>query len=235
MGNYLYHHFQPIIDIHESKIFGYESLLRSKDAVNPESLFCSAVNSNTLFELDTLSFIKAIQSFSSQIDKHTSDIHLFLNIYPSTLVSSKFLNVFVDIIESSLISPNRIVLEINESEQIKSYSLLKKAVFKLQSLGLQVALDDFDKGISPFQKVLELEPNYIKLDKYFSTNLTQSVNKQKLIKLLLKYCSANNIKIILEGIETDNDLSVAKSLGVDFGQGFLFGRPDILKKCFRSR
>ena len=226
------HQFQPILDIHSMMVFGCESLIRPKNFRSPESLFSTAMKLNKLFELDLFSITTAIQSFNNHLDRITLDTHLFLNIYPSTLVSKNFIKTFVNRIESSAIPPNRFVLEINESEHIESYSLLKEKILKLQALGVQIALDDFDKGTSPFKKILELEPNYIKLDKYLSTNLAQSVKKQKLINLFINYCSSNNIKVILEGIETDSDLSVAKSLGVDFGQGYLLGKPDKINKLF---
>jgi len=225
-----YHHFQPIMDVYKYKTLGYESLLRSKHIDNPRSLFCEAINSDRLSELDISSIGMAIQSFNNQLDRITRDTHLFVNIYPSTLISQHFMRKLINIIESTLISPNRIVMEINESEQINNFSDLKDTVFQLKARGIKVALDDFDNGTAPFKKVIELEPNYIKFDKYFSENLTQSIKKQEILKSLLHYCSSNNIQTILEGIETDKDLSVAKSLGIDFGQGFLTGKPDLLDR-----
>lgn len=222
------HHFQPIIDIHKMNTLGYESFLRSKYIDNPESLFYSAINSNRLLELDMSSVRMAIHSFGNQIDRIATDIHIFVNIYPSTLASPLFINTFMNRIESSLISPNQIILEINESEQITNYSTLIDSINKLKEVGIQIALDDFDKGTSALKKILELEPNYVKFDKYFSKNLTQSTKKQKMLKSILNYCSSNNIQTILEGIEADNDLYVARSLGVDFGQGYLLGKPDTL-------
>jgi EAL domain-containing protein (putative c-di-GMP-specific phosphodiesterase class I) len=75
--------------------------------------------------------------------------------------------------------------------------------------------------------ILELEPDFIKLDRLFSLDLSKSTSKQKMISLFVEYCK-NNTKLILEGIETPEDLAIAKCLGVDIGQGYVLDMPKLL-------
>lgn len=233
-GNLYYHRFQPIFNINTLSVLGCESLLRSKHIESTELLFQKARDLNALYDLDIHSIRTAVQTFSKNQTKRPLEAHLFLNIYPSTLVSSNFLRMFFKIIRRCPISPNQLVLEINEAENIIDYCTLKEVLVRLQAFGIQIALDDFDKGFAPLKRVLEIEPNFIKVDKYFSENLAQSNRKQKMLALLIDYCSSSNIKLILEGIETEDDLSVARSLGVNFGQGFMLGKPSNINVLFHG-
>ncbi|MEH7386552.1 EAL domain-containing protein, partial [Bacillus sp. JJ1521] len=73
--------------------------------------------------------------------------------------------------------------------------------------------------------IIELEPNYLKLDRIFSINLAKSSQKQKMISLLLQYFQETDTKIILEGVETNEELQMAKTLGIELCQGYLLSRP----------
>ncbi|WP_369010274.1 EAL domain-containing protein [Oceanobacillus alkalisoli] len=117
--------FQLITDIHDSKILGYEGLLRSSCTKNPESLFNTAINLKKIFELDLYSINTAIQTFNDYVDKTTSDTHLFLNIHPTTLVSPNFKNILCDRIENSKITTNCLVLETQFSQlKLGRYTLI---------------------------------------------------------------------------------------------------------------
>lgn len=221
-----YHHFQPIFNIHESEVFGYEGLLRSKHVTNPKELFEMAIDLNKLLELDVSSCEKAIHSFTKQLEQINGEKHIFLNIYPSTLISSFFKKNLVKVLEQHSILPNQIVMEVSESEQITNYLQLKDVIKSLKDLGVRIALDDLDKGKSSLKNLLELEPDYVKFDRYFAKDLNKSTKKQDLLKSILDYCSINDIKVVLEGIETNKELNIAKSLGVHYGQGFLLGKPN---------
>lgn len=220
-----HHHFQPIIDFNQSEAYGYECLLRSKHVKSPYELFCNAINYNCLLKLDISSFKKAIHSVSEKLNEINGNQHVFTNIYPSTFISTKFMDKLLHLIDKSVISPNQIVLEISESEDINNYIKLKDIIKDVKRLGVKIALDDMDKGNAPLRNILELDPDYVKFDKYFSDNLNKSSKKQSLLKSLLDYCQNNNIKTILEGIEEESDLHVAKSIGIDYGQGYLLGKP----------
>lgn len=222
----LYHHcFQPIVDIQQQTIFGYESLLRSKHVGNPEVLFDVAIDLNKLLELDISSFNMTIHTFTNQLNEENKAKHLFVNVYPSTLISSLFMSHLENIIKNFFIPPNKIILELSESEPIACYSQLRNAITLFKEFGVKIALDDLGKGNSSLKNIVELEPDYVKFDKYFAENLTQSIKKQHLLESLSKFCCSNNIQTILEGIESEDDLQIAKSLGIHYGQGYLFGKP----------
>ncbi|WP_051331006.1 EAL domain-containing protein [Aneurinibacillus terranovensis] len=212
------HVFQPLYVMKNWKVFGYEALLRCRFFENPELLFRLAMEKNRLYDLDICSIHHALTSVD------TRDIRLFLNVYPSTMVHPTFPD-FLGKLNSVCFSNRNIVFEINEAEKVSDMGLLRKAVHFLKDKGYAIALDDYGKGESSLQTVIELEPDFVKLDRYYAVKLSASKNKQNEIQMLLKLCQEKHMKLILEGIEEPTDLAMAKVLGVHLGQGYLLGEP----------
>jgi EAL domain-containing protein (putative c-di-GMP-specific phosphodiesterase class I) len=219
-----YHFYQPIYGLSNKEIRGYESLIRTSHYNNIEELFLCAKKEDRLHELDIRSISKAI-SFYYKYNKR--EVPLFINVYPSTLLNSSFQSFLSDhILSNPRFTPDQIVFEIIE-ENVELHKL-KSIISQLKELGFIFAIDDVGKGSSTLTTIIELEPNYIKMDAYFSKNLSTSKQKQKMLKTLLDYCE-KDIVLILEGIEEESDLSMAETLGVRIGQGYLLGRPDALE------
>lgn len=229
------HQFQPIMDIENNKILGYEGLLRSSFVKNPEILFDFAIQTNRLFELDSASITKAMNNFHNTLKKQSGETYLFLNVYPSSLLSPEFLPTLDHICSHLQISPRRLIIELTEYENIVNLIEMSRQVNRLQDKGYQIALDDIGKGQQIFEKILEIEADIVKLDRYFTKDISISVHKQKMIKLLIEYFAERNIKVILEGIETEKELQIAKALGVQYMQGYYLGKPDTLENWLLNR
>lgn len=216
-----YHVCQPLYDLNSWQVFGYEILIRSELFENPEQLFRCAKDKNRLFELDTFSIFNAV--LMNDDLSRMRHMKWFLNVYPSTLVHPSFHDILNRLGDSSLPSRN-LIFELNETDAVTDMDLLKRAVTCLKAK-YAVALDDVGKGKSTLRAIIELEPDYIKLDKFFSIDLAVSRTKQNMIRMLVDFCQESNIRLVLEGIERSKDLAVAKALGVHLGQGFLLGKP----------
>jgi EAL domain-containing protein (putative c-di-GMP-specific phosphodiesterase class I) len=220
-----YHFYQPIYDLCKKEVRGYESLIRTSHYNNIEELFLCAKREDRLHELDIRSISKAISFY---FKNHKRDVPLFINVYPSTLLNSSFQSFLTDhILSNPNFTPNQIVFEIIE-EHVELH-MLKSIISQLKDLGFIFAIDDVGKGSSTLRTIIELEPHYIKMDAYFSKNLSTSQQKQKMLTSFLDYCG-KDVVLILEGIEEKHDLAVAETLGVKIGQGYLLGRPDSLEK-----
>lgn len=210
------HWFQPIYHLKTNNIAGYEALLRdaSECHVSPVDIFKEADKKGQLNVLDRISIKTAIESF-----KHESNL-LFINVFPSTLLGEGFLSWW----DASISHPMPLVFELLENEPISDWKALKQVTKELQARGVKIAVDDMGVGYSFFQQWIELSPDFIKLDRYFSEHLSVSSQKQKTVRSLVDLFSGTT-KIIIEGIEKQDDLSIAKYLGVHYAQGFLLGRP----------
>jgi EAL domain-containing protein (putative c-di-GMP-specific phosphodiesterase class I) len=224
-----FHHFQPIYDLVNWRRFGYEALLRTKEFQNPEETFIAAKKQKQLYELDIRSIHKAVLTYRSA-GFSRKDGYLFINIYPSTILNPSFPTFLNQIISNDSLKSQQIVLEISESEVINEFTILQEHILILKNEGFLIAIDDVGRGYSDFRTIIDLEPDIIKLDRYLANDLHKSKQKQSLVKLLLKYAEQNNSNIILEGIENESEMAMAKALGIKFGQGYVLGRPDALQR-----
>ncbi|MEQ6378789.1 EAL domain-containing protein, partial [Bacillaceae bacterium S4-13-56] len=140
-----FHHFQPIYDLKEGYIVGYEVLLRSKKFANPELAFNSAIKEKKLYELDSRSIHKALKTYHSAGFTRKEGI-LFVNVFPSTLLNPKFPSFITIIMKEKLLTNQDIVFEISEKETNYDLNHLKKVLKQLKKVGISYAIDDY--GIS---------------------------------------------------------------------------------------
>lgn len=222
-----HHNFQPIYNTTNWRTLGYEVLFRSRLYVNPEEAFKEARNEKKLYELDTQSIHKALFTYQEANYKKENG-YLFLNVFPSTILNPNFQSFLNKIITEELLNSQQIVFELSEIEFTNEFSDLAKSIQQLQELGILIAIDDIGKGYSNLQTVIELSPNFLKLDRFFTKELTSSQKKQRWIKHFLDYAEEFESDVILEGLETEIELATAKALGVPYGQGYILGRPDFL-------
>ncbi|PLR78210.1 diguanylate phosphodiesterase [Bacillus sp. V3-13] len=219
--------YQPLLNTAYWNVYGYEGLVRfvGNDDFNPEELFRKAREEDCLFEMDCHAIKNSIRNFPLFYNKGKL---LFINVFPSTLLNSKFEYFIEELVKEHSFIHGRIVFEISETwEEYFSWAHpeLKEKIIFLKNHGFYVALDDVGKGAASLQNIIEYRPNYIKLDKYFAKDLAASSDKQGLVSLLTGYCNQKMI-LILEGIETAVDLAQAKLLKVPIVQGYLLGEPE---------
>lgn len=221
-----FHHYQPIVNIWNNKVIGYESLFRTKNNRNPEEIFNSAKKEGKLYELDSRSIHKASTTFkeAGYIKDRTN---LFLNVFPSTINNKNFISFIYKIINNNGFSSQQIILEILENELINLFQLSENLEI-LKEFGVQIAIDDFGKGNNSLRSVIELQPDFIKMDRYFMDGFIHSKYKLKMIESLKEYCDEVGSKLIVEGVEDEVSLEILKNIGVQYAQGYLLGRPTLL-------
>lgn len=222
--NKLYTEYQPLLNSSTDSIYAYEALMRSTPRISPLTLLQHARKSGVLYELDTASVTNAIREYpNSYLGQH----YLFINVLPSTLVHADFEKFINHLFESYPQVINRIVFELNEDwteELIWSQEIFLRRIEFLRSLGLRIAFDDLAITGTSIKKMDVISPDFVKLDHTRSKGLSQSHEKQKLVKYLLQYTNSE-MKLVLEGIETEDDLNTAKKLGVPLLQGYHISKP----------
>ncbi|MDX8044628.1 EAL domain-containing protein [Gracilibacillus sp. S3-1-1] len=223
------HHFQALYDLHTLTPIGYEALLRSTVFSNPEILFEKASHTDRFFELEMRSIKKALFYYNTIVKDTCSNKKILINVFPSNLANPNFLQQINDLMMKTHLSSSQIIIEINESEINQRIDVFGLTVSKLQSAGYLIAIDDVGKGVSSLQAIVELEPDYVKMDRYFAKHLAKSTRKQEMVSSIATYCLNTGTKFVLEGIEIPEDLEVAKSIGVSIVQGFLLAKPQPLE------
>jgi EAL domain-containing protein (putative c-di-GMP-specific phosphodiesterase class I) len=209
--------YQPIYRIDTGEIFGYEALTRGKLQENffPAEVLEKARSNGCHTILDCELLLKAHKTF-----KNTAKGQLFLNILPSTMTQSGFLCWWDKHFENT----DSLVLEISESEAIEDWQALRYIVNSLKERGVKIAIDDMGSGFSFLRHWVELEPDYVKLDKYYMSDLAQSTAKQRILHSFIDLIG-DTTNIVVEGIEEIKGFEIVKGMGIKYGQGYLLGMP----------
>lgn len=218
--------FQPIISLKDGAVLGYEALSRGpEDSVleSPSNLFEVARIHDKLWEMELLCRIKALENVSEQI----KDLYIFLNVDPAVINDEKFKNGFTkEFLEKYNIGSHNIIFEITEKNVVNDYKSFRAIIDHYKDEGYKIAIDDTGSGYSGLLLISEIHPHYIKLDMNLIRDIDKDGLKRSLIKTFCDFCLVTDIKLIAEGIETENELDTLIDMGIDYGQGFFIQRPD---------
>ncbi len=219
-----YNEFQPLWNTSENTTFAYEAFIRTNPFTDPLKLFYEARNMGVLYELDTASISNAIKEYPyGYLDKYL----LFVNVFPSTVIHPQFPEFINGLLRNYEEIKNKVVFEINEDPQEEHYwddqHFMNRLSF-LRDKGFFIAYDDLTYNHSSIRKIHHFEPDYTKLDRSCSHNLANSIGKQENIGYFVSDCFKEMV-VVLEGIETHDDLVVAKQLGVPLLQGYFIAKP----------
>ena len=218
--------FQPILDLKNCEILGYEALSRGPESTvmeSPVSLLRTAERLNKTWELEQVLRTKALENASKL---NLNDTLIFLNVDPNVIKDPNFEKGFTkEYLKKMNILPHSIVFELTERSAILNYEDFKSTLNHYTEQGYTIAIDDAGSGYSGLRTMYEVTPKYLKIDMDFVRNIHKDSFKQAIVKSLVKTADVANIKTIAEGIETTDELRTIVRLGVDFGQGFLIKKP----------
>jgi EAL domain-containing protein (putative c-di-GMP-specific phosphodiesterase class I) len=217
--------FQPIVDLNSRATLGFEGLTRGPQGTEYESpymLFDIASESDLLFELDRLCRRSAVTSAARLKPNHK----LFVNLLPTTIRDPEFHGEqMLAFLDANNLSPSRMVLEITERLAIESYDLFLEAMKSFTDQGFSIAIDDMGAGYSGLEKIVHLNPKYLKFDLMMVRDIDSSFVKREMLKAIHSLASNVGADVIAEGIERVEELETLLELGIPYGQGFLFARP----------
>jgi len=220
--------YEPIVDAHALTVFGYEALVRGPAGTrlaSPLELFDVAAEEGLLFELDCLCRSAALAGAVG----FPQGAKLFLNIRPSSFHDPSFQpDALIRTLERCQLGPQDVVFEISEQESIDNYEIFREARDGYGKLGFQFALDDTGAGYASLEAVAELAPEFIKVDRAFVRGIDEDPVRQTILRALQVLASELGARIVGEGLDTLEELRMLGSLGIPFGQGWLFGKPSPL-------
>jgi len=217
--------FQPIVELRTRQVLGYEALSRGPAGSvyqMPLRLFEMAEEADLVFELDRKCRRRALAAAISL----PTLAKLFVNVFPSAMYDPEFQGTaLVRLAEDQGLSPDRVVLEITEKSAIENYDLFAEALAELTRFGFSIAVDDVGAGYSGLEKIAHLNPRYLKFDRELIRNIDSSYIRREMTRALKAFADRIGSTIIAEGIERDAELRTLLELGIQYGQGFLLGRP----------
>ncbi|NOR57232.1 MAG: EAL domain-containing protein [Sulfurimonas sp.] len=218
-------YYQPIVDKNKN-IIKYESLVRMKD--NKEVLspyfFLDIAKKTKYYQHITRTMI--FQSFKEFEDRDTS---FSINIEADDIVNEDTLNFIKKHLEEFK-NPSRVIFELVESQDIHDLPNIKEFINFVKKHGAKIAIDDFGTGYSNFSYLMDLEPDYLKIDGSLIKNIDTDIKSYNIVKTLINFAHNLGILVIAEYIHSKEVLAVCEELGVDEFQGYLFGEPSLKLK-----
>ena len=206
--------FQPIVDLATGEPIGYEALTRFTDGTPPDRVFAEARRCGLEQTLEAVTLRAALAASEAL----PAERFLSLNVSPTLILAG-------DELRAILADRTRpIVLEVTEHDTIDDYGALRSAFVALGS-GLRLAVDDAGAGVANFNHLVELRPQFVKIDIGLVRGVNADLTRQALIVALLHFARSTDCHVVAEGIETEAERAILEKLEVEFGQGYLFGRP----------
>lgn len=225
-ANQLYAVFQPIFNIANNHIVGYEALIRGPAGTalaTPAQLFAAAANEGQLARLEYACREAACQSFMEQ----ALPGKLFLNMTPLAFTDSQYRDgVTMAILRKLKLDPERVVFELTEKQPLDEFELLTGACEHFQRQGFAVAIDDLGAGYAGLRIWSELNPDYVKIDRHFISGINTSAVKREFVRFMLDIAQRIGNKVIAEGIETEGEFKTLLAMGVEYFQGYYIARPE---------
>jgi EAL domain-containing protein (putative c-di-GMP-specific phosphodiesterase class I) len=211
-------HYQPIVDLRRGRVVGYEALSRfpSPPPLSPEEWFRSAQVRGKRLQLEERMCRMALEGR----DLLPPDTFLTINVSPLFLLSEEWDNLLTDVRDLS-----RIVLEVTEGERVLDYELFRSRLERVRNAGGHIAVDDTGSGYASLKHVMELRPQFVKLDRFFIGGCEADPAKSALISMIGEAADRMDAWMVAEGVETQPELFELIRHRVPLAQGYYLGRP----------
>jgi diguanylate cyclase len=221
--------YQPIIDMCDRKMVGVEALLRwhhpQRGTVSPATFIPIAESSGLIVELGRHVLELATQQIAAWETEGFGDFYVAVNVSARQLRDGLLLEQVSRALKSSGADPSRLEIEITEHSLVDDHDIAVRTLVSLRGLGVRVAIDDFGTGLSSLAYLRRLPIDKLKIDRGFVRELPGNESDAAIVTAIASMAHALGLRVVAEGIETAAQREYLAALRVDFGQGYLFGRP----------
>lgn len=225
--------FQPIYSLNTKKYIGVEALSRGiykGEIISPYFLFEHAKKKGDVLKLDRICREKAMRAFSAESYAPT----LFVNFETSVLnnIPERTGEILKTASDNNL-SPQNVVIELNESQVKDSYNLMMFVDF-YRSKGFLIALDNVSSGLDTLNRIMLINPDIIKIDRAIVSQIDSSKYNQEVFRSIISTAKRIGAMTVAEGVETVDEVITCMILGVDYFQGFYFHKPEQFNYLFSN-
>ena len=222
----IYSVYEPIVEVESRTVFGYEALARGPEGSrlhSPAALFGAAEAQGLVFELDCVCRESGLRG---AVD-FPAGTKLFLNIRPTTIHDPNFQGErLIETLEQRELAPTDVVFEISEQESTRSFAAFGEMLAAYRRLGFQFALDDTGAGYAGLEELLEVEPDYIKIDRAMVSGVDQDPARQDVLSALLQLADKMGAQVIGEGLDTLEELEMLGAARDPLRAGMALRAPD---------
>lgn len=217
--------FQPQFDLTKSRITGFEALARwdSSDLgpVTPDVFIPAAERAGLIRPLTRTLLCKALDAMADWPDT----INLSFNLSTHDLMSPNAIEGILATVRDSGIPAGRIEFEITETAMMSDFNQARRAIDQISRAGHSVALDDFGIGYSSLQYLQQLPVSKLKIDHSFVSSILEDSSSYKIVRTLLSLSQTLDLGCVIEGVETEAQLHILRTMGARHIQGYLIGQP----------
>lgn len=215
--------FQTVHEIATGTVVGVEALARFPcKPFRPDAFFAQAAQLGLGIELE-LAIVTRVLSLVPQLPP---DIFVAINVSPAAAVAAPWSQLL------ETVDPSRIVLEITEHDAVQNYGPLDDVLESCRRRGVRVAVDDVGAGFSSFSHVLELGPEFVKIDQSIIRNIDGDDARRRLVQAIAEVAGQIGASVIAEGVETQGELDAVMAAGITQAQGYFLSRPKPLAHGF---
>lgn len=223
-------YFQPIVDLKQGRIDKFEALCRFPDSdefeASTQELVEVVEELDKVVELDDQVLLSALKQLPEL--QQVFGQHVGLSVNRSLKTSIEFSDVLQRaalILDQQQVKPEHLTLEFTESAFFTSNDRNKNLLSVLHDVGVQIAVDDFGTGCASFKYLKESYFDILKIDREFIQHLSHQTRQYEIVVALIRLAKQLDLKVIAEGVETQQELDVLQELGVEYIQGFYFSKP----------
>lgn len=218
-------YYQPIADTMNGEIYGYEALVRwfhpLRGSVPPTEFIPVAEKIGLINQLGEWVLRTACEAAASW----SSPLKVSVNVSPVQLMNSSLTDTVVTILRTTGLDPYRLDLEITESDVFNENTRSLEILSQLRELGVQISIDDFGTGYSSLSRLSYFPFDKIKIDRSFVINIPDQKDDLDIVRLIISMGKSLHMRIVAEGVETEEQLQSLRKLGCDLVQGYLIGKP----------
>lgn len=222
-------HFQPIVPIHDTtNPKHYEVLCRMLDdngkIVPPVHFIETAEDFGLISRIDEYVCRKSLEALR-KLHNQGRPINLAINLSGLTFDDEDTLKKIGEMLAEAAMPRGAVIFEITETAALKDIGRAQRAIRELKKYGCEFALDDFGVGYSSFNYIKHLDIDFVKIDGSFIKNLNNSQDDRLFVKALTDMARAMQIQTVAEMVEDQSIVEHLRGIGIDFGQGYHFGKP----------
>jgi len=215
--------FQPLVDVNAHKVYGYEALVRGTQGQGAHTVL-SRVTEGNVYRFDRSCRNRAVE-MATQLHCSTQ---LNINLMPGAIIEPE------TCIRSTVLAAerfgfpiNKITFELVETEALADAKHLIDIVRCYRSLGFKIALDDFGNGYSNLLLLTQIQPDYLKLDRFLIHDIHLSKRRQIIVKQIASLAADLGIELVAEGVEQIEERDYLAAVGVYLHQGYYYARPQV--------
>lgn len=218
-------YYQPIADTVSGEIYGYEALVRwfhpVRGVVPPSTFIPIAEKTGMINALGEW----VLSTACEEAARWSSPLKVSVNVSPIQLINSSLTDVIVSVLKKTGLDPHRLDLEITESDVFNENTRSLEILSQLRELGIQISIDDFGTGYSSLSRLSYFPFDKIKIDRSFVINIPLQKDDLDIVRLIISMGKSLHMRIVAEGVETEEQLHSLQQLGCDLVQGYLIGKP----------